>query len=80
MLSNAPAKRPSSVAGIAKAYEDFLDMLVVDSADAKAADGLRNEELRVVCTNTLMRSADDKVNLARTILDASLHAQQEGEK
>ena len=66
---------PSSVAGIAKAYEDFLDMLVVDSADAKAADELSNEELRVVCTNTLMRSEDDKVNLARTILDASVRHQ-----
>ena len=63
---------PSTIAGIATAYEDFLDVLVVDSADAHAAEALSSEKLRVVCTNTLMRSVDDKVNLARVVLESAL--------
>lgn len=68
---------PSTIAGIAQAYEDFLDVLVADDADAKAADALSNNELRVICTKTLMHSADDKISLARTILDSSLRYQHQ---
>lgn len=59
---------PCSVAGVAKAYEDFLDILVCDSRDANAADALRENGLRVQCTQTVMRSAEDKVSLAREVL------------
>ena len=68
---------PSTIAGLAKAYEDFLDVLVADSADAQAANTLCSDRLRVVCTNTLMRSIDDKLHLARVILDSSLRAQHQ---
>jgi len=59
---------PCSIAGVAKAYEDFLDILVCDSRDANAADALRENGLRVQCTQTVMRSAEDKVSLARDVL------------
>ena len=63
---------PSSVAGVAQAYEDFLDVLVVDDADARAAEILRSRALQVLCTTTLMRSLADKENLARVVLDSLL--------
>ncbi len=65
---------PSTVAGIAKAYEDFLDVLVIDTADMESAKGLGNDNLRVVCTHALMRSLEDKIHLARVCLDWSSRA------
>jgi LPPG:FO 2-phospho-L-lactate transferase len=59
---------PCSIAGVAQAYEDFLDILVCDSRDARAADSLRQNGLRVQCAQTIMRSADDKAALAREVL------------
>lgn len=59
---------PCSIAGVAKAYEDFLDILVCDNRDARAADSLRQNGVRVQCTQTLMRSPDDKAALAREVL------------
>ena len=59
---------PVSIAGVAQAYEDFLDILIADVQDLEAAKKLDRPELRVHCTNTIMRTADDKARLARTVL------------
>ena len=59
---------PCSIAGVAQAYEDFLDILVCDTRDARAAEALRTNGLRVQCTHTIMRSAEDKAALAREVL------------
>ena len=59
---------PSSIAGVAQTYGDFLDVLICDTRDARAADALRKGGLRVQCTQTIMRSADDKAALAREAL------------
>jgi LPPG:FO 2-phospho-L-lactate transferase len=59
---------PSSIAGVAQAYEDFLDLLICDTRDARAADAIRKGGLRVQCTQTIMRSSDDKAALAREVL------------
>ncbi|HUC29100.1 MAG TPA: 2-phospho-L-lactate transferase [Candidatus Acidoferrum sp.] len=59
---------PCSIAGVAKGYEDFLDVLICDTRDARNADALRKSGLRVQCTQTLMRSSDDKAALAREAL------------
>jgi len=59
---------PVSIAGVAQAYQDFLDVLIADVHDAKAAEELRQSGLRVHCTHTIMRSADEKTALARTVL------------
>ncbi|HEX3351659.1 MAG TPA: 2-phospho-L-lactate transferase [Terriglobales bacterium] len=59
---------PVSIAGVAQAYKEFLDILVVDHRDAKAAEELQSPDLRVQCANTIMSSADDKINLARQAL------------
>jgi LPPG:FO 2-phospho-L-lactate transferase len=59
---------PVSIAGIAQLYQDFLDILVVDPSDRPAAEALEGSSLRVHSTNTIMRSASDKVELARSVL------------
>jgi LPPG:FO 2-phospho-L-lactate transferase len=59
---------PCSVAGVAQAYEDFLDILICDTRDARAAETLRRNGLRVQCSQTVMRTAEDKAALAREVL------------
>jgi LPPG:FO 2-phospho-L-lactate transferase len=65
---------PCSIAGVAKAYEDFLDLLVCDTQDARPAEALRQGGLRVECTQTIMRSAEDRRALARSVLALTIPA------
>src|SRR5208337_2603151 len=55
---------PCSIAGVAQAYEDFLDVLICDTNDARAAETLRKNGLRVQCAQSIMRNPQDKVGLA----------------
>ena len=57
-----------SIAGIAEAYKDFLDILIADDADSASAQSLNGNHLQVHCTNILMRSSDDKARIARAAL------------
>ena len=59
---------PCSIGGVAQAYEDFLDFLICDTRDARTAEALRKNGLRVQCTQTIMRSSEDKAALAREVL------------
>jgi LPPG:FO 2-phospho-L-lactate transferase len=63
---------PCSISGVAKAYEDFLDILICDTRDAVTAESLRRGSLQVHCTQTIMRTADDKAALARTVLAVAI--------
>ena len=70
---------PVSIAGVAQAYEDFLDILIADLRDSAAANQLARPGLRVHRTNIIMNTADDKAKLARTVLalitrDTAAHA------
>ncbi len=65
---------PCSIAGVAKAYEDFLDILICDARDARAAEALRGSGLRVQCAQTMMRSADDRAALAQSVLALTMPA------
>ncbi|MBZ5574405.1 MAG: hypothetical protein LAO09_21320, partial [Acidobacteriia bacterium] len=47
---------------------DVLDILIADLRDIEAAKKIDRPELRVHCTNTIMRTSDDKAKLARTVL------------
>jgi LPPG:FO 2-phospho-L-lactate transferase len=57
-----------SIAGVAKSYSDFLDLLVVDEKDAQAAGELRHSGLLVHATRTIMKTQEHKATLARTVL------------
>lgn len=59
-----------SIAGVAEAYHDFLDVLVVDVRDAEAAEELGRKGLRVHVTKTIMRTAEEKAELAAAVLSA----------
>jgi LPPG:FO 2-phospho-L-lactate transferase len=60
-----------SIAGIADFYHDFLDLLVVDCEDESAAEQLRTTGMRVHCTPTIMRKHEDRVALAKCVLQAA---------
>src|SRR5579864_9090849 len=59
---------PCSIAGVAQAYEDFLDVLICDARDARAAQALGSNNVRIHCTQTIMRNSQDKAALARAAL------------
>ncbi|MGD0759283.1 MAG: 2-phospho-L-lactate transferase [Candidatus Sulfotelmatobacter sp.] len=59
---------PSSIAGVAQAYEDFLDVLICDTRDSRPAEVLRKTGVRVQCAQTIMRTPEDKAELARKAL------------
>jgi LPPG:FO 2-phospho-L-lactate transferase len=70
---------PCSIAGVAKAYEDFLDLLICDTRDARAAETLRKSGMRVQCAQTVMRSAADRAALARAVLSFTPRGLRSGE-
>jgi LPPG:FO 2-phospho-L-lactate transferase len=61
---------PVSVAGVAQAYHDFLDMLIIDVRDAEAGHEIRKSGLRVHVAKTVMRTSEDKADLATAVLTA----------
>ena len=63
---------PVSIAGVAKFYHDFLDLLVVDFKDRKVANELQNSGMRVHCTQTMMRTQEDRIALAKAVLSLAL--------
>jgi LPPG:FO 2-phospho-L-lactate transferase len=69
ILMAAQGLQPS-IAGVAAAYEDFLDVLIVDQSDQVAAKQLTRPGLRVLCTNTIMTSVEDRTNLARIVMSS----------
>jgi LPPG:FO 2-phospho-L-lactate transferase len=65
---------PVSIGGVAQAYEDFLDVLIVDTQDEVRADRLRQSGLEVHCINTIMKTAKDRDELARAVLSLLANA------
>jgi LPPG:FO 2-phospho-L-lactate transferase len=61
---------PVSVAGVAHAYHDFLDLLVIDTRDAQSVDELTKSGLRAYVAKTMMRTSEDKADLAAAVLAA----------
>jgi LPPG:FO 2-phospho-L-lactate transferase len=56
-----------SAAGVARLYSDFADVFVLDEADAALKPGIESLGLRVLVTNTLMNTIEDKQRLAKTV-------------
>ena len=81
IIAGAPVKGPAdkllrglgyevSAFSVAKLYSDFLDAFVVDIVDAAEKQHVEQLGLEVKVANTLMKSLDDKVRLAKTVLEA----------
>jgi hypothetical protein len=47
-------------------------LLVVDSQDAPAVESLRTTGMRVHCTPTIMRKYEDRIALAKSVLNAAM--------
>ena len=60
---------PVSAVGIAAHYGGGIDALVIDTADAALAPEIETMGPRVLATQTMMRSADDELALARAVLE-----------
>ncbi|MBF6599781.1 MAG: 2-phospho-L-lactate transferase [Dehalococcoidia bacterium] len=60
---------PSAV-GVAEAYQDFLDVLVIDVEDAALAPAIEAAGVRAVVAQTVMRGRPEKRALAEAVLAA----------
>ncbi len=58
-----------SAYSVAELYRDFLDVFIVDQADAADKKRIEGLGMSVVVTNTVMRTLEDKIRLAGTTLD-----------
>ncbi len=65
---------PVSIAGVAQAYEDFLDALIADERDRPHAAEVEKLGIRVTFTNTIMDSDNAKAELARAAVSAIIPA------
>ncbi|MFQ6054051.1 MAG: 2-phospho-L-lactate transferase, partial [Candidatus Bathyarchaeia archaeon] len=83
IVGGAPIKGPAdklmrglgmdvSAYGVAELYRDFLDVFVIDEVDEDQRPRIEALGLSVVVTDTVMRSLEDKVRLAKTVLEALL--------
>ncbi len=57
-----------SVVGVARAYREFCDVLVIDRQDEAMAPAVAETGMRPVVTNTIMNSLQDRIELAQTVL------------
>jgi LPPG:FO 2-phospho-L-lactate transferase len=54
---------------VATEYLRLIDGFVIDHEDAHLAEGVRSLGMQVLVTGTVMRSIEDRVALARAVLD-----------
>jgi LPPG:FO 2-phospho-L-lactate transferase len=80
IIAGAPIKGPAdkimrglgfevSAFGVAKLYSDFLDTFVIDNLDAVMKGRIENLGIRVKITNTIMKNLEEKMQLAKTVLE-----------
>ena len=58
-----------SAYGVAKLYSDFLDTFIIDTKDAESKSRIENLGVKVKVTNTVMQCLEDKVKLAKAVLE-----------
>lgn len=59
----------ASAAAVAAIYGDFLDLFVLDETDASVETDITRLDIRVLMTNTVMVTLEDKQRLARRLLE-----------
>lgn len=80
IIAGAPVKGPAdkllrglgfevSAFSVAKLYSDFLGTFILDVADSTERTEIEKLGIEVKVTNTLMKSLEDKIGLARTVLE-----------
>ncbi|HTK07502.1 MAG TPA: 2-phospho-L-lactate transferase [Ktedonobacteraceae bacterium] len=82
IVGGAPIKGPAdklmrglgldvSAVGVTRCYRDFLDVMVIDQQDAELAGAVEDLGIPCVVTDTIMKDAESKAALARTVLQAA---------
>jgi LPPG:FO 2-phospho-L-lactate transferase len=61
----------ASPVGVADLYAGLIDAMVIDDVDAGAVDDLERRGLAVRTTDTIMRDAPVRRNLATVVLDVA---------
>jgi LPPG:FO 2-phospho-L-lactate transferase len=61
--------REPSVRSVAGEYLRFIDGFVIDREDASSAESIRSLGIQVLAAATVMRSVDDRIALARAVLE-----------
>jgi LPPG:FO 2-phospho-L-lactate transferase len=59
-----------SAYSVAELYADFLDKFILDAADSAEKEKIEKLGIEVKVTNTIMRTLEDKVQLAKTVLES----------
>ncbi|MGQ4914162.1 MAG: 2-phospho-L-lactate transferase [Candidatus Asgardarchaeia archaeon] len=59
-----------SPVGVAELYKDFLDVMIIDTIDAECKKKIEALGIKAIITNTIMKSIEDKVNLAKAAVEA----------
>lgn len=56
--------------GVAKYYEDLLDIFIVDKIESNIAERIKRElDIEVLMTNTLMNTRNDRTRLSKFVLN-----------
>jgi LPPG:FO 2-phospho-L-lactate transferase len=80
LVGGAPIKGPAdklmkglglevSAFGVANLYKDFLDTFILDTIDHKEKSRIEELGIKVVVTNTIMKSLEDKIRLAEVVVN-----------
>jgi len=80
IVAGAPIKGPAdkmlrglgfevSAFGVARIYADFLDTFVIDDLDSAERSDIEKLGIRVKVTNTVMKTLENKIQLAKVVLE-----------
>jgi len=58
-----------SAYSVARLYQDFLDAFVIDQLDEAQKEHIESLGMKVIVTNTIMKTLEDKVQLAKTVIE-----------
>ena len=58
----------SSSLAVAEMYRNLCDVFVIDKTDESYTKAIEELGIKVICTNTIMDSLDDKIQLAEEIM------------
>jgi LPPG:FO 2-phospho-L-lactate transferase len=58
-----------SAYSVAKLYQDFLDAFIIDHVDEAEKEHIKSLGAEVVVTNTIMKTLEDKMQLAKVVLE-----------
>ncbi|MEM2914212.1 MAG: 2-phospho-L-lactate transferase [Candidatus Bathyarchaeia archaeon] len=83
LVAGAPIKGPAdklmkglglevSSFSVAYLYRDFLDTFVLDVADKHEKEKIEELGIKVVVTDTVMKSLEDKIRVAKTVLEEKI--------